>query len=62
MIFLFTSAFSQMVSHSPLFIYIIDMLKNRLTIYFVPGKFLLSYLPRIKVHHEYVSVTPDGFR
>ncbi|XP_031627743.1 transcription elongation factor SPT6 isoform X2 [Contarinia nasturtii] len=27
-----------------------------------PGKFLLSYLPRGKIRHEYVSVTPDGFR
>lgn len=27
-----------------------------------PGKFLLSYLPRGKCVHEYVSVTPEGFR
>lgn len=27
-----------------------------------PGKFLLSYLPRVKCKHEYVTVTPDGFR
>ena len=27
-----------------------------------PGKFLLSYLPRQKCKHEYVSVTPEGFR
>lgn len=27
-----------------------------------PGKFLLSYLPRNKVRHEYVTVTRDGFR
>lgn len=27
-----------------------------------PGKFLLSYLPRGKIRHEYVSVTPEGFR
>lgn len=27
-----------------------------------PGKFLLSYLPRGKIRHEYVTVTPDGFR
>lgn len=27
-----------------------------------PGKFLLSYLPRGKITHEYVSVTPEGFR
>lgn len=27
-----------------------------------PGKFLLSYLPRAKCRHEYVTVTPDGFR
>ncbi|XP_064461195.1 transcription elongation factor SPT6-like [Ornithodoros turicata] len=27
-----------------------------------PGKFLLSYLPRVKARHEYVTVTPDGFR
>ncbi|XP_071442779.1 transcription elongation factor SPT6 isoform X2 [Hetaerina americana] len=27
-----------------------------------PGKFLLSYLPRVKVRHEYVTVAPEGFR
>ena len=27
-----------------------------------PVKFLLSYLPRGKIRHEYVTVTPDGFR
>lgn len=27
-----------------------------------PGRFLLSYLPRARVTHEYVSVTPDGYR
>lgn len=27
-----------------------------------PGKFLLSYLPRNKCRHEYITVTPDGFR
>ncbi|XP_044731246.1 transcription elongation factor SPT6 isoform X2 [Chrysoperla carnea] len=27
-----------------------------------PGKFLLSYLPRVKCRHEYVTVTPEGFR
>lgn len=27
-----------------------------------PGKFLLSYLPSGKIRHEYVSVTPEGFR
>ncbi|CAG9861207.1 unnamed protein product [Phyllotreta striolata] len=28
----------------------------------IPGKFLLSYLPRNKVRHEYITVTPEGFR
>lgn len=28
----------------------------------MPGKFLLSYLPRNKVRHEYITVTPEGFR
>ena len=28
----------------------------------LPGKFLLSYLPRENVHHEFVTVTPDGLR
>ncbi|EEC12431.1 S1 RNA binding domain-containing protein, putative [Ixodes scapularis] len=27
-----------------------------------PGKFLLSYLPRVKARHEYITVTPDGYR
>lgn len=27
-----------------------------------PGKFLLSYLPRTKAKHEFVTVTPDGYR
>ncbi|KAK8722073.1 hypothetical protein OTU49_012465 [Cherax quadricarinatus] len=28
----------------------------------LPGKFLLSYLPRVKVIHEFVTVTPEGFK
>lgn len=28
----------------------------------LPGKFLLSYLPRKTTKHEYVTVTPDGMR
>ncbi|KAF7404787.1 hypothetical protein HZH66_003693 [Vespula vulgaris] len=36
--------------------YIISAAKN------YPGKFLLSYLPRIRCRHEYVSVSPDGFK
>ncbi|XP_050684543.1 transcription elongation factor SPT6 [Leptidea sinapis] len=36
--------------------YIISAAKNH------PGRFLLSYLPRNKVTHEYVSVTPDGYK
>uniref|UniRef100_A0A336LY91 Transcription elongation factor SPT6 n=1 Tax=Culicoides sonorensis TaxID=179676 RepID=A0A336LY91_CULSO len=36
--------------------YFISVSKN------YPGKFLLSYLPRTKTRHEYISVTPDGFR
>lgn len=36
--------------------YVISASKN------YPGKFLLSYLPRNKVRHEFVTVTPDGFR
>ncbi|KAK4315769.1 hypothetical protein Pmani_013007 [Petrolisthes manimaculis] len=28
----------------------------------LPGKFLLSYLPRTKVIHEYVTVNPEGFK
>ncbi|XP_013115502.1 transcription elongation factor SPT6 [Stomoxys calcitrans] len=27
-----------------------------------PGKFLLSYLPKNKCRHEYVTVVPEGFR
>lgn len=27
-----------------------------------PGKFMLSYLPRTRVRHEYISVTPEGFK
>ncbi len=27
-----------------------------------PGKFLLSYMVRLKAKHEYVSITPDGFK
>lgn len=27
-----------------------------------PGKFLLSYMPSGRIRHEYVSVTPEGFR
>lgn len=27
-----------------------------------PGKFLLSYLPRNRCRHEYITVTPEGFR
>ncbi|XP_046421769.1 transcription elongation factor SPT6 [Neodiprion fabricii] len=27
-----------------------------------PGKFVLSYLPRVRCRHEYVTVTPEGFR
>ncbi|XP_066596697.1 transcription elongation factor SPT6 isoform X2 [Prorops nasuta] len=36
--------------------YIISAAKN------YPGKFLLSYLPRVRCRHEYVTVSPDGFR
>lgn len=28
----------------------------------LPGKFFLSYLPRAKVVHEYMSIYPDGIR
>jgi len=28
----------------------------------LPGKFVISYLPRTKPKHEYTTVTPDGFR
>jgi len=27
-----------------------------------PGKFMLSYLPRTTTKHEYLTVTPDGYR
>lgn len=27
-----------------------------------PGKFLLSYMPRTKARHEYITVNPDGIR
>lgn len=27
-----------------------------------PGKIMLSYMPRIKPRHEYISITPDGLR
>ncbi|XP_034935114.1 transcription elongation factor SPT6-like [Chelonus insularis] len=27
-----------------------------------PGKFLLSYLPRLECLHEYISVVPEGFK
>ncbi|XP_078047458.1 transcription elongation factor SPT6 isoform X1 [Augochlora pura] len=36
--------------------YIISAAKN------YPGKFLLSYLPRTRCRHEYVTVSPEGFR
>ncbi|XP_034831769.1 transcription elongation factor SPT6 [Maniola hyperantus] len=36
--------------------YIISAAKNH------PGRFLLSYLPRSRCTHEYVSVTPDGYK
>ncbi|XP_066596477.1 transcription elongation factor SPT6-like [Prorops nasuta] len=36
--------------------YIISAAKN------YPGKFLLSYLSRVRCCHEYVTVSPDGFR
>ena len=28
----------------------------------LPGKFMLSYMPRTKARHEFVTVLPDGFR
>lgn len=28
----------------------------------LPGKFQLSYLPRTKVKHEYLTVVPEGFK
>lgn len=36
--------------------YIVSVAKN------YPGKFLLSYLPRTRCKHEYITVTPEGFR
>lgn len=36
--------------------YVVSAAKN------FPGKFLLSYLPRNKVRHEFVTITPEGFR
>ncbi|XP_023245993.1 transcription elongation factor SPT6 isoform X2 [Copidosoma floridanum] len=36
--------------------YVVSAAKN------YPGKFMLSYLPRTRCRHEYISVTPDGFR
>ncbi|KAL1488885.1 hypothetical protein ABEB36_014678 [Hypothenemus hampei] len=36
--------------------YIVSAAKN------FPGKFLLSYLPRARVKHEFITITPDGFR
>ena len=36
--------------------YILSAAKN------YPGKFLLSYLPRAQCRHEYISVTPEGFK
>ena len=28
----------------------------------LPGRFLISYMPRTKSRHEFVSVTPEGYR
>ena len=28
----------------------------------LPGKFMLSYMPRLKARHEYITVLPEGFR
>ncbi|KAJ8674975.1 hypothetical protein QAD02_010761 [Eretmocerus hayati] len=36
--------------------YIVSAAKN------YPGKFMLSYLPRTRTTHEYITITPDGFR
>ncbi|XP_029038298.1 transcription elongation factor SPT6-like isoform X2 [Osmia bicornis bicornis] len=36
--------------------YIVSASKN------YPGKFMLSYLPRTRCRHEYVTITSDGFR
>lgn len=36
--------------------YIVSVAKN------YPGKFLLSYLPRTKFKHEYITITPEGYR
>lgn len=36
--------------------YVVSVAKN------YPGKFLLSYLPRNKFKHEYITITPEGYR
>lgn len=36
--------------------YVMSAAKNH------PGRFLLSYLPRSRCTHEYISVTPDGYK
>lgn len=36
--------------------YVISAAKNH------PGRFLLSYLPRSRCTHEYISVVPDGYK
>ncbi|XP_065088333.1 transcription elongation factor SPT6 isoform X1 [Ochlerotatus camptorhynchus] len=36
--------------------YVVSVAKN------YPGKFLLSYLPRTKYKHEYITITPEGYR
>ncbi|CAG9774076.1 unnamed protein product [Ceutorhynchus assimilis] len=36
--------------------YVVSAAKN------FPGKFLLSYMPRNKIRHEYITVTHEGFR
>lgn len=36
--------------------YVMSVAKN------YPGKFLLSYLPRTKCKHEYITVNPEGYR
>lgn len=41
---------------------VIDIHINDFSFQNYPGKFLISYLPRNKVKHEFVTVTPDGFR
>jgi hypothetical protein len=37
-----------------------QQLFNTFQIY--PGRFLLSYLPHTRFRHEYMTVTPEGFR